>query len=463
MQASAATVDSASEDVELQIPEDGQLGLDEAMVLASRLHRLGELQAALELYERVIAAAPEHADAMHFSGIAHHQLGDSARGLEMIERSIVAAPDNPAAHLNRGNVLLSLARFDDAHAAYIRAAECGCNTVELNNNLGVLNRALGRTEEALEHYRRALLVDPDYADTHSNLAGLYSACGRIEDAVRHGCLALVSQPYHPAARKLVAMGYHTLGRLDEAAQIYREWLAEEPDNPLPRHYLAACTGVDVPARATDAYVQATFDGFAGSFDAKLAKLTYRAPELIAQAIGRRMDAPDQSLDVLDIGCGTGLCGPYLRPYAKTLCGVDLSANMLAKAEARGLYDALVQAELTDFLAGKHDAYDLLASADTFCYFGDLHGVIAAAHGALRPGGLIAFTVEASPDTAATPFTLHPHGRYSHQREYVQRALASAGFTRIDMQAEPLRNESGRPVQGWLVSAHRAGDNAMPQR
>jgi predicted TPR repeat methyltransferase len=311
---------------------------------------------------------------------------------------------------------------------------------------------------------RALLVDPDYADTHSNLAGLYSACGRIEDAVRHGCLALVSQPFHPGARKLVAMGYHTLGRLDEAAQIYREWLIEEPDNPLPRHYLAGCTGVDVPVRATDAYVQATFDGFAGSFDAKLAKLTYRAPELIAQAIARCLSDPHQTLDVLDIGCGTGLCGPHLRPYAKTLCGVDLSANMLAKADARGLYDTLIQAELTGFLQQKPGAYDLLACADTLCYFGDLHAAIAGAHGALRPGGLLAFTVEASPDTAPAPFTLHPHGRYSHQREYVQHALAGAGFTRVEMQAEPLRNESGRPVQGWLVTAFQAGgDTALPQR
>src|SRR5215471_10583944 len=64
-----------------------------------------------------------------------------------------------------------------------------------------------------------------------------------------------------------------------AAQIYRAWLEEEPDNPIARHYLIACTGTDVPARASDAFVEAVFDRFAASFDSRLEGLLYRAPEL----------------------------------------------------------------------------------------------------------------------------------------------------------------------------------------
>lgn len=47
------------------------------------------------------------------------------------------------------------------------------------------------------------------------------------------------------------------------------------------------------------------------------------------------------LDILDAGCGTGLCADVLRPYAKSLVGVDLSPQMLALAAKQQIYDQLV--------------------------------------------------------------------------------------------------------------------------
>ena len=89
------------------------------------------------------------------------------------------------------------------------------------------------------------------------------------------------RPKHPEARRLLALAHCTLGEVDEAVTIFEEWLAEEPDDPIARHMLAACTGRDVPARASDGFVEGTFDSFAASFESKLAKLSYRAPALVA--------------------------------------------------------------------------------------------------------------------------------------------------------------------------------------
>ena len=52
--------------------------------------------------------------------------------------------------------------------------------------------------------------------------------------------------------------------------------------------------------------------------------------------------PSKQLDVLDAGCGTGLCGPLLAPYARRLIGVDLSEGMLALAKEKHVYDALIK-------------------------------------------------------------------------------------------------------------------------
>ncbi|WP_204319811.1 class I SAM-dependent DNA methyltransferase, partial [Klebsiella pneumoniae] len=84
--------------------------------------------------------------------------------------------------------------------------------------------------------------------------------------------------------------------------------------------LAAISGENVPDRASDAYVANLFDAFAATFDHKLARLDYRAPELVAEAVAASQEAGTTGLAILDAGCGTGLCGPSLRPFADRLIG-----------------------------------------------------------------------------------------------------------------------------------------------
>ena len=203
-------------------------------------------------------------------------------------------------------------------------------------------------------------------------------------------------------------------RSDEATKILGKWLEEEPGNPIARHMLAACSGRDVPERASNDFIETTFDSFAASFEAKLARLSYRAPALIAAVLEDRGLEPLRLLDVLDAGCGTGLCGAVVAPFARRLVGVDLSEGMLALAKEKNIYDALVKADLSAHLCNNGETFDLIVSADALVYFGDLTGIVAAFAGALRPNGLLAFTLESAVgDTAGAGFRLELHGRYSH--------------------------------------------------
>jgi predicted TPR repeat methyltransferase len=119
---------------------------------------------------------------------------------------------------------------------------------------------------------------------------------------------------------------------------------------------------------------------AGSFESKLAKLEYRAPALVGAMLDDAGIEASQDLDVLDMGCGTGLCGPLIRKYARRLVGIDLSGGMLNHAKEKQLYDELMQIELTEYLRGQSEAFDIIVSADTLVYFGALEGVFAASSG-----------------------------------------------------------------------------------
>jgi predicted TPR repeat methyltransferase len=262
------------------------------------------------------------------------------------------------------------------------------------------------------------------------------------------------RPKHRDARRLLALAHCMIGEVDQAAKLLEEWLNDEPGDPIAAHMLAAATGRHVPPRASDAFVVSTFDDFAANFEAKLESLSYRAPALVADTLADAGLGPDGRLVILDAGCGTGLCGPLLRPYASRLVGVDLSGGMLEHARRKDIYTDLARAELTEFLRTQPQAFDVIVSADTLVYFGDLRPFCTAAAGALRRSGLLVFTVEHAAARDAADFRLELHGRYSHSDEYVHRVLEEAGLSAHTRRAN-LRTEAGEPVAGLVVRAAKA--------
>jgi predicted TPR repeat methyltransferase len=425
------------------------MSLQDAMLLGTRLHRLNLLDEAYGLYTAVLEVEPEHPDALQFLGILEHQRHHDQLALQYMQRAVAQVPDAPGIHHNLGNILLELRRFDEAADAYECCAQLGGKSAELLNNIGVMRRQQGQFAAAEAAYVQALELNPEYVDAYNGLGRVLERQKRHEEALKHYSKALELAPKHASTRYHAGMALCVLERFDEAAQVFRDWLAVDPNNPSAKHYLAACTGKDVPQRASDAYVASTFDEFAQSFDAKLESLNYRAPELVAVTVSNLLGDPVARFDILDAGCGTGLCGPKLRPYARRMVGVDLSPKMLEKAKLRGDYHALHKAELTAFIQGQSNDFDLIVSADTLCYFGDLEPVCLAAQQALRAAGRLIFTVET---LAEGDFKLHSLGRYSHSREYLSRVLERSGFSVTMLEEAVLRTEYGSAVHGYVVAA-----------
>jgi len=437
-----------------------ELGINEALQFAIFAHRTAKLDDAEQLYKRILETVPDQPDALHFLGVLTHQRGHSADAIELINRSIALDPSQPDRYNNLGNVLLESGRVSEAVSAYEKNIELAPDHADAYNNIGTVYKAQQRLAEAALAYGKAIAINPRHSDAYNNLGNLMLVQGRVREAVEQYCKLITLIPDQPEARKLLGIAYYMLGQYEAAADVYRKWLAMEPDNPVAKHQLAACSGEHIPARASDAYVESTFDRFADSFDAKLAHLSYRAPQLIAEALAHVAGEPGKRLAVLDAGCGTGLCGPLIEPFVSRLVGVDLSGRMLARAKSRDVYDVLVKAELTAYLNSQSCAFDVILSADTLVYFGSLEDVLKAAHGALRERGLLLFTVEAMVEVEAAEsadrggYRLNPHGRYSHSRAYLDRVLPQTGFAEVTLEPATLRMEGGTPVAGLVVTCRR---------
>lgn len=423
-----------------------------------RAHQADELDTAERLYRQVLEWRAAQPDALHYLGVLCHQSGRSDEGVDLIRTALKITPRHPDAHNNLGNIHKECGRLAEAEACYRRALACAPGHHNAQGNLAVVLEVQEHLDEAFEAYGELLRQAPQDARGHY-LLGLFlrnhaQSLEHIEQSAECFRHAFELDPRNLRALEALGVALYALHRQDEARQVYRDWLDRDPDNPVPRHMLAACGGAEAPPRADDDYVRELFDGFAESFDEQLLKnLDYRAPQVLCAALDNVLGAPAGTLDILDAGCGTGLCAPLVRPHARRLAGVDLSGGMVDKARTRGGYDALEVAELTAFLLASRGTYDVVLSADTLVYFGELQEALAATWDALKPGGWIAFTLEAMPDDVDR-LELSPSGRYRHTRRYVESVLAAAGFEDARIDSETLRREAGQPVPGWVVLARR---------
>jgi predicted TPR repeat methyltransferase len=381
--------------------------------LAARGHfERGEFDKAGEIYRRILKHDPDEHSATHNLGVVHHSLGDQEKALELIDRAIEREPASAEYHFSLGNVFVELGRTEEGEQAFLRAIELEPAHAPAYNNLGVIERKSARFREAEVHFRKVLEIRPDVKDAHQSL------------------IALLLQE----------------GRHEESRTALKAFLNVFPDNPSAKHMLASLVG-ETTETVPSEYVTSLFDGYAQTFDAHLTRdLHYHTPELLRNAAGRFLDEGAAGLRVLDLGCGTGLCGPLFRDPAETLIGVDLSPGMLAKAQEKNVYDELIEGDLTDALRAESGTLDLVVSADVFVYVGALREVFAGCAAAIRPGGLFAFSVESC---QGEEFVLRPSGRYAHSTVYIRGLASEFGFSEALCEEAILRTGAHQPITGHI--------------
>lgn len=411
-----------------------------------------DTERAREVLADILRTHPGQPDALQFLGILHHRQGDTGQAEALMRQALAAAPSEAGIALNLGNVLYESGRAAEAVEAFRQAIEIDPSSSPAWHNLGTALHGHGDLGQARFAWERAVAVDATNAEAWYGLSRTLIELGDVHAGLMANSRAIALWPRRLQARDQVVRALVLLGELDEAARLYREWLAEDPDNVVIRHQLAALGHEAMPDRAADAYVETVFDSFAPHFDGKLERLAYQAPLHVARALGEAMPAGAR-VDIADLGCGTGLCGPHLRHHARRLVGCDLSTGMLRVARKRGCYDELYKVELVHFLNHEPASYDVIACADTLCYFGPLDAVCLAAGGALKSPGCFLFTTEALIEEAPLGFELRPTGRYAHGHDYILHTLSAAGFASVRIEPVVLRQEAGQPMSGWLVTAH----------
>jgi predicted TPR repeat methyltransferase len=374
----------------------------------------GRFMEAEQRFQSSLALQPGRISTLVNLAAVQIELSRPLEALASADLVLAAEADNIDAWFHRGTALYLLDRHDEALTSFDKVLALDSGFAEPWFRRGQVLQSLKRPAQALEAFDRAVTLDPSMGRAWSNRGGILQE----------------------------------MKRLDEAAESFRQALAHGADHELNSYYLAAVGAAGAPAAAPRTYVESLFDDYAGDFDQHLVQvLHYRAHRSLADHL-QAMPAR-RFRSALDLGCGTGLCGPLLAPMVERLAGVDLSNQMLQKARGRGVYHRLVQAEIGEFLATPGESHDLVVAADVFIYVGDLDAIFRGVRSVLVPQGIFCFSAEVARQGVET-FELLSSLRYAHSETYLRRLARTHGFEVTKIVHEPIREDQREMIGGIFV-------------
>jgi predicted TPR repeat methyltransferase len=392
-------------------------------------------QEAIKAFEKAIQIQPDYLDAYYNLGLAFNKTTQKREAMNAFQAILDLSPEHPGANFQLALGLMAKQQYQQALPYLLRMAEKFPYHFETQVNLGTIYLHFAELDKARTHYLKAVEIQPNDEQVLFNLGVISMQLQDPASAITYYERAGELDPQNFAVQNNLGFIHLMLKHHTEAIRHFEAALSIAPNNESIRHTLRILKQDNSIADSPPEYVEALFDSYADHFDKHLLQqLHYQGPLLLKKALA--------DWQVLDLGCGTGLCGEIMRPFAKTLIGVDLSEKMLALAAQKNIYDELVHAAILPYLHKQHHQFQLVTSADTFVYTGDLAPVFAAVHQALSEKGLLVFNTEISDDA---DFKLTSSGRFAHSQRYLERAIAEQNFSIAFYQRAVIRTQAGQPV------------------
>jgi predicted TPR repeat methyltransferase len=394
---------------------------DAILQQAITLQQSGKTEEAARLYREVLRINPAHFEAMYSLGLAQLQAGQTEEAQTLLGNALRLNPHFAEGWCARGLILLQLRRRDEAIVCFDKALSIRPGFVDALASRATALLELDRPEQALISFDRVVALKPDHAIGWNNRGNALVAMRRLEEAVESFDHALALQPDLETAKNNRELALLELRKL---------------------------------TRLSPGMARTLFDDFSSHYDeTMLEKLGYRGHLHVRALAGRVVPDLQPPMRILDLGSGTGLVGDAFKDLAAggRLDGVDLAPRMIEAARARGIYDDLILGDLETVLAEPGPQYDLILSADTMIYIGDLAPTFRGVANRLRAGGFYVFACESKIDG---DWEQTEANRFRHSEAYLRKEAEAAGLAFVDRMECRLRNESAKPVAGFAVALRK---------
>jgi predicted TPR repeat methyltransferase len=371
-------------------PASKKEALAKQLRIAIEHHRKGQIPQAESIYEQILAVEPNHADALHFSGVIFHQRGNNNLAIDYIGRAIKVNPSDPFYY----------------------------------NNLGIALKAIGKPDNAAENYRKALAIKPDYADAHNNLGDALMTLGQLVDAAESYRQAIKFDPEkYECTQHLIAActgittdappGEYIEKVFDEYANTFDNHLVQKLGYKMPKE-LVALLGqtIELPDGKWDVLDLGCGTGLSGL------EILPHAKQLVGVDLSTKMLEKAKARNI------------YQR-----LEHSDLLTMM--RNEAASSYDVIIAADVFIYL-GRLD--DIVSEVRRLLRAG---GFFLFSVEAME-------TTDSNDLKDAPEFRLNHSVRYAHSVNYLEKLAAAHDFSYLNLVSIPVRLEQGNPVTGWAT-------------
>lgn len=376
----------------------------------------GQLNQAEQCFLQALHTSPEYSDALYNLGITYEKMTKLNKAIATFNQLLDVTPNHIAAHYQLGKCYYAENQLEPAIVQFHAALNINEKIPELHDNLA--NCYIKREDwpQARIHSEKSLDLQPNNFIAEYNLAIISEKLANIDLAIQHYQKAIQLQPDHFAAHNNLGICFLKRQNLGYALKHFEKALELQPDNENLRYNINAIKQDKRLDAAPTNYVRNLFDAYANSFEQHIREsLDYQIPEFLFVALGCVLSLQEKSYSIADLGCGTGLAGELFAPYANHLVGVDLSAKMLEVAKKKGIYQELLDQDITDYLLKQPQRFDILLSADVFVYIGNLIEIFKACQRALKNKGYLVFSSEICEDEK---FKVLQSGRFAHSEHYL---------------------------------------------
>jgi len=197
---------------------------------------LGNLDKAIEAYNKAISIKPDYAELHNNLGVAYNDQGKQDKAIEAWNKAISLKPDYAEPYNNLGIYYKDQGRLDEAIEAWNKAISLKPDYAAPYNNLGIYYKDQGRLDEAIEAWNKAISFKPDYVEAYNNLGNAYFDHGRLEEAIKTFNKVIMVRPDYVEAHQNLSFALLNSGRVQEGLEEY-EWRKKNPKFILyERHF-----------------------------------------------------------------------------------------------------------------------------------------------------------------------------------------------------------------------------------
>tara|TARA_R110002110_G_scaffold293634_1_gene507636 strand:+ start:311 stop:1579 length:1269 start_codon:yes stop_codon:yes gene_type:complete len=406
--------------------------------------RLGRAGVARDFADRILAQDADHREAVQISAAACRSLGDLGQADQMYDRLLALDPANASAWNEKGNIALATDRHQGAVDCFRRALDLIPDHPMITCNLGLALGHAGSHEDASRLLEELTRRSDAPAEAFDHLSAIMALRGNMPRAETAQMAGIDCFPNRSRGHLLLARLRSTTGDREGAAEAFRQCLKLDPDNREAAFVLSTMGEGETPESPPDEFYAGLFDYYADFFEWHLKeKLGYCGHDLIRASVEGSLGPGRGDLEILDVGCGTGLCGEAVQPWARAIDGMDFAPKMIRQATRRGIYRQLEACSALDFLKVTQRRYDLVVAADVFGYIGNPLPLMMAVWSCLKTGGHFCFTAELG---NVERFGMGDHIRYVFHPDFLTAAAGEAGFTILSRDQAVMRHDGDEPIR-----------------